>query len=641
MSSNTVLAFPTNVCEQYAVPYAARGWKVFPVGAYFIDGGKNAATSDPEKVRTLFRQHPTLDGVGWAMPEGVIALDIDHKNGAKQGLEQWQKVIDDGLGFRDMPETLTATSGTGGKHIFLRIPAGLALDQGRFQKENSCAHVDLRGNGQSFVKVEGTPGYRFDNENPIADCPDWLLPMITKPRVIRETATVSTVTAGDFELRGAMHDWINKGVARAKANLSAPRNDSALWAVQQMRDSMAALGHDWRGGALEPFCEELRQKLSDLKPEPYTHKQMDAVIRGLGDVARPPAARQGEEPAPSWLTPAQVLRASSGNAEKFPTGFQTLDEFTNGGIRAGDLVIIKGHTEAGKTSLATQIAQLWAKRDDVLVVGIFDDEGRKAAAVRIGQGTFGIERDRLEAGEEQAVATVERLGEKIILPDPDAESYEQIAEKAAALAQGRKVVMILDSVQTIRTSEEADSERVGIKNLINAARRFNAKHGFRTLALSEVNRGAYAARAEKDRVSKLSSGAGSSRIEYGCELLIDIEGASQVEVLKNRIGGKKGRFAVEFDPETATFSEVPADVAAKRASEVRKAEESLQVSGTVLKILEALKGGKGVSKMTLRDLTRGSRETFARALKKAEDDGKVRTEPRPGRGGGDLYFLAD
>lgn len=647
---DNLIQFPASA-EEYAVGHALQGKAVFPVstrGDYMpkrdgIDGtgGFRRASVDPATVRALYREFAKTygyecDGVGWALPEGIVALDCDEKP-TPSGVERhgwtvdWPKLID----FRDeIPATLTATTKSAGKHLVFRIPLGLSLDQSEFQR--TAPGIDLKGNLTGLIKIEGTPGYRFDNANEIADCPAWLLPMITKPKAVRETATVAATKASNFQVSARMQEWVNRAVRRAKENLAVPRNTAAVWGAQQMRDDLAGMGYDYRE-EIEPWCEKLRIRLSALKDHEYEDEKMRKVIAGLGE-PRPPAENPEKaaesKSTPSWLTPAQVLREAAGNAEKFPTGFETLDRFTKGGIRSGDLVIIKGPTEAGKTTLAVQIAQTWAKRKDVLVVGIFDDEGRKAAAVRIGQGSFGIERDRLEAGEEDAVRALETLGERIFLPDPDAEDFETIAEEAARRANGRSVVLIIDSLQTVRTAEPVESERLGIKALVNAARSFNARHGFRTIALSEVNRGAYAARAEKDRVSKLSSGAGSSRIEYGCELLIDIESATTVEVLKNRIGGKKGRFTVELDEDTVLFSEVPTDEAQRRADHVRRLEEDAKVGGAINRIVEALRscGKTAPNTRTLRSLVKGSREAFDVALIKAESAGKVCRRHGQGKG---------
>lgn len=291
--AGNVVVFPSP--EAYAVRYAERnGWSVFPVGRYHIPGGFRAASSDPEKIRALYREHPDLDGVGWAMPEGIVAVDVDHKNGAKNGLAQWKKILDGGTGFRDLPATLTATTGTGGRHYFFRIPLGLDLDESRFRRENDAPHIDLKGNDKSYVKVEGTPGYLFDNENEIADCPAWLLPLITKAKKERETATLAPVQAEDFVLSGALNDWISKAVLRAKADLRAPRNDSAFWSLCQMRDSMAALGYEPTRDALEPFAERLRSRLSDLKEEPYTVVQVSKALDGALAQEPRPEARGGE-----------------------------------------------------------------------------------------------------------------------------------------------------------------------------------------------------------------------------------------------------------------------------------------------------------------------------------------------------------
>jgi KaiC/GvpD/RAD55 family RecA-like ATPase len=661
-----VILFPTSA-EEWAVRWAKRGLAVFPVstrGHYCpkrkdekgdeIDGtgGFRRASTDPETVRALYAECREVygydfDGIGWAIPEGVVALDLDEKPTPggieRHGLKDWENLTDD-FG-RIAPETQTQKTKSGGRHILFRIPAGLSLDQAGFQR--TCPGIDLKGNDQGLIKIEGMPGYKFEGGfslDRIANCPDWLLPMITRKAKPREKAQSVAVKVGDIVLRGHMSEWINRAVAKQKANPSGARNPVAVWAAQQMRDSMSADGYDYREN-LPPFLETLREKLSDLKPEPYTVEQMDKVFSGLGE-PRPAAANVNASQiagASSWRSPSQVLRHSAANAEKWETGFATLDALTKGGIRAGDLCIIKGHTEAGKTSLAVQIAQQWAKRDDVLIVGVFDDEGAAAAAVRLGQGMFEIDRDKLEARDERALKTLDALDDKIFLPDhdsPDADTLEKIEAEALQRANGRNVVLILDSAQTLKTEGVEESERLQIKSVVNRAGKMAKKYGWRVVLLSEVNRGGYSDRDAKKRVSKLADGSGSSRIEYGCELLIDIETASRVQVLKNRIGSKKGGFVVEFDTERALFCEIEASVAQKREDDARKLDEKVKLDDTAKKILDALRESPGSTARDLQGIVGGASRTFTRAWAKLKSQGRVTATKREGRGGGELWHVA-
>lgn len=170
--------------KAFALDLAARGFHVFPLAR----GGKtpivrdwqNVATRDPGRVEAWWTQHPDANiGVLASRFKEValVVIDLDRKNG-KDGVVAFEHLAREHGAA--VPKTLSATSPSGGKHLFF-VPAGAygnsasALGPG----------IDVRGVGGYVVGsgsvIEGRH-YAWDNpETPIAPCPDWLAALLSSP----------------------------------------------------------------------------------------------------------------------------------------------------------------------------------------------------------------------------------------------------------------------------------------------------------------------------------------------------------------------------------------------------------------------------------------------------------------------------
>lgn len=126
-----------------ALEYASRGLPVFPVFGW-IDGrcscgkdcGKNAgkhptlpqghnqASTDPEQIRRWFddpRLTPDALNIGIVVPDGYAVVDVDPRD---NGLETLAKLE---AQYGDLPKTATVLTGSGGAHIWYRVPPGLTF----------------------------------------------------------------------------------------------------------------------------------------------------------------------------------------------------------------------------------------------------------------------------------------------------------------------------------------------------------------------------------------------------------------------------------------------------------------------------------------------------------------------------------
>jgi hypothetical protein len=109
-----------------ALEYAERGWPVFPC----LPGGKEPlsehgvldATTDPEKIREWWRQHPTANVALHAGDAGLMVLDLD-PDPEKPGLRTTEQVAANlRRQLPDLPETLVfAKTPRGGHHLYYTL----------------------------------------------------------------------------------------------------------------------------------------------------------------------------------------------------------------------------------------------------------------------------------------------------------------------------------------------------------------------------------------------------------------------------------------------------------------------------------------------------------------------------------------
>lgn len=189
----------------FAERYAAMGWPVLPVepgGKRPLRGqGIDHATTNPEIIRQWFAAEPRANiGIHLAAA-GLIAVDIDPRNGGRLDL------VD------ELPQTLTATTGGGGLHLLYRAPVGL-------QAPGKLAEgVDLKHRGYIVVEPSRHPSggaYAWrdwdvlqDDAPGIADAPSFQQDAPVAP---------SPDSQGDGITAGGRNDYLSKQAFKLKKN---------------------------------------------------------------------------------------------------------------------------------------------------------------------------------------------------------------------------------------------------------------------------------------------------------------------------------------------------------------------------------------------------------------------------------------
>ena len=124
-----------------ALALAERGLPVFPCTANKVPPKGSAgfldATTDPARIRDLFRRHRGLIGVATGERSGLDALDIDSVKHPEAGdwLRQWEPI-----------DTRRHQSRSGGSHLLFRHEPGLSN-----QQSYPVAGVDIRADGGYII----------------------------------------------------------------------------------------------------------------------------------------------------------------------------------------------------------------------------------------------------------------------------------------------------------------------------------------------------------------------------------------------------------------------------------------------------------------------------------------------------------
>lgn len=156
-----------------ALDLAGLGLRVIPLGARSkvprIGRWQDRGTTDPGTIRGWFAGRPD-DNLGLLTGSGLIALDVDAGSG---GLDSHAQLIEE---RGALPETALAETGSGGRHLLLRVEGRIA------NRVRILPGVDLRGDGGQIVvapSVHPTSGRPYNwarhPRDGIADAPEWFV----------------------------------------------------------------------------------------------------------------------------------------------------------------------------------------------------------------------------------------------------------------------------------------------------------------------------------------------------------------------------------------------------------------------------------------------------------------------------------
>ena len=162
-----------------ALTLLARGWSVIPVEARgkrpivpWLEYQSRLATEKEVEAWFGGRRNSNLGIVTGALSH-LVVLDVDAQHGGSQSLAMLE------LEHRNLPDTVEAKSGGGGRHLYFAHPGGVVHN-----RAGLAAGIDFRGDGGCVVAPPSVhpSGRRYQwatrrspQEMELAALPPWLL----------------------------------------------------------------------------------------------------------------------------------------------------------------------------------------------------------------------------------------------------------------------------------------------------------------------------------------------------------------------------------------------------------------------------------------------------------------------------------
>jgi KaiC/GvpD/RAD55 family RecA-like ATPase len=326
-------------------------------------------------------------------------------------------------------------------------------------------------------------------------------------------------------------------------------------------------------------------------PAPVNGEAGREASFAVDEEAQHDAAREAERSPPA--SPVEIVARWRGEGPllRVASGIAALDEACRGGLPMPWRVLIIGAPSAGKTAVATIIADTIARgaADEGLCVGIVAvDEEPDDVTVRLAQiAGFTVAQAELRAPDVLDRLAVALASTRVRLYDATWTIEAAGADLAAwAASEGRRAALFIDSIQAARSarSAEATSPRELVEANVAAMRSVATAHRMLVVATSEANRASYRNEQAAEQSNDLAAGAESRAIEFGAQTLLMLrtpKGHADVihaRLVKNR-RARVGEFWLRLDRERHQLMacdnpEADPTVAAEKAERKRAANRA-------------------------------------------------------------------
>lgn len=184
----------------YALHYQKLGYSVIPIdkkSKRAITKFKDKTFSENE-IRRFWHEQPDAN-IAWRTTDFfVIDIDVSVTENGYESLKEWEL-------SQYIPKTLTATTPSGGKHIFLKKPKGIELSQDIRVKPG----IDIKANKNNYVLVapsNNTKGiYKWDKSTEqMAEAPAEIISILQTSKQPKEPMSFTTdYSRGEFSSKTA------------------------------------------------------------------------------------------------------------------------------------------------------------------------------------------------------------------------------------------------------------------------------------------------------------------------------------------------------------------------------------------------------------------------------------------------------
>ena len=184
----------------YALHYQKLGYSVIPIdkkSKRAITKFKDKTFSENE-IRRFWHEQPDAN-IAWRTTDFfVIDIDVSVTENGYESLKEWEL-------SQYIPKTLTATTPSGGKHIFLKKPKGIELSQDIRVKPG----IDIKANKNNYVLVapsnNAKGSYKWDKSTEqMAEAPTEIISILQTSKQPKEPMSFTTdYSRGEFSSKTA------------------------------------------------------------------------------------------------------------------------------------------------------------------------------------------------------------------------------------------------------------------------------------------------------------------------------------------------------------------------------------------------------------------------------------------------------
>jgi hypothetical protein len=284
-----------------ALEYAEQGFLVFPCSESktpLTEHGFQDASDDAKQISAWWAKHPRAL-VGVAVPEGMIVVDVDPRNG---GAATYRALQTANGGSSAFPRTWRVQTAGGGSHRWYAVDPELRL-RGKLGDG-----IDVKRAEKGYViappSTTSAGAYTWEWRGEIADAPEWMVDLLRRPEP-QERATEDRTPPSIFPFMDGTA-YGEKALANELARLGdanpGERNDA-------LNRAAYSLGQLIAGGELkeEPVREALTAAAADigLEEEEAEKTLASGILAGLLEPRTAPALP--DRGAPTQESPGSLL----------------------------------------------------------------------------------------------------------------------------------------------------------------------------------------------------------------------------------------------------------------------------------------------------------------------------------------------
>ncbi|SHG30864.1 replicative DNA helicase [Jatrophihabitans endophyticus] len=274
----------------------------------------------------------------------------------------------------------------------------------------------------------------------------------------------------------------------------------------------------------------------------------------------------------STLDEIEKISATGGIGTGIPTGFQQLDEITNG-LHPGQMVTVAGRPGSGKSTLALDFARSSAIKNQKPTAIFSLEMGKLEIMMRLFSAEAGVALQNMRSGHMSdqdwrrlALRSSELAEAPLFIDDSPNLTMMEIRAKARRLSQRHDLqLIVIDYLQLMTSGKRVESRQQEVSEFSRAVKLLAKELDVPVVVLSQLNRGSEQRTDKKPMLSDLRE---SGSIEQDSDVVVLVHrpdlyepeteraGEADLIIAKHR-NGPTATVAVAFQGRYSRFADMP------------------------------------------------------------------------------------